>query len=62
MGVLALILYYCNKNKLSDYEKGQRMLRDQQYVLSKIRYYQEDKKVANQTSLTDITNLPFTTA
>jgi hypothetical protein len=56
---VGLTLYYCSKNKLSDLEKRKRMLRDQQYILSKIRYYKEDIKEQREKQ-SDITNLPFT--
>jgi len=56
--IVAFILYYCSKNKLSDYEKQQKMLKDQQYILSKIRYYQEDQKVKKQSQSSFITDLP----
>ena len=35
------------------------MLRDQQYILSKIRFYKEDIKEQREKQ-SDITNLPFT--
>ena len=57
IGITWLVLYYCNKQKLSDYEKKQRLIRDQQYILSKIRYYQEDNKKQKE-QLSNITNLP----
>jgi len=57
IGITGLVLYYCNKQKLSDYEKKQRLVRDQQYILSKIRYYQEDTKKQKE-QLSSITNLP----
>lgn len=60
VGVVGLVLYYCSKQKLSDYDKQQKNLKDQQYILSKIRYYQEDKKQENQSRISDITNLPYT--
>ena len=60
VGVVGLVLYYCSKQKLSYYDKQQKMLKDQQYILSKIRYYQEDKKQENQSRISDITNLPYT--
>jgi len=62
VGIVGLILYYCSKKKLSDYEKQQKMLKDQQYVLSKIRYYQEDKKERQQSQVTGITDLPYISA
>jgi hypothetical protein len=61
-GVVGLILYYCSKKKLTDYEKQQKMLKDQQYVLSKIRYYQEDKKERQQSQVSGITDLPYISA
>ena len=54
--IVGYALYYCNKTKLSDYDKSQKMIRDQQYVLSKIRFHQEENKERNVSSLT---NLPF---
>lgn len=59
VGTACIVLYYCNKEKLSDYEKQQKILRDQKYVLSKIRYYQEEKKTRGETMSTGITQLPI---
>lgn len=52
-------LYYCSRHKLSDHEKQQKMMKDQQYILSKIRYYQEDKKQRQESQMSSITDLPF---
>jgi hypothetical protein len=52
--VFGTALYYCYKNKPTEYEKQQQMLRDQQYILSKIRYYQgvqADRKTSSITQL-----------
>jgi hypothetical protein len=54
-GITGYILYYCYTHKLSPQEKQQRMLRDQNVVLSKIRMYQEDMQ---DRRMSDITNLP----
>jgi Na+-transporting NADH:ubiquinone oxidoreductase subunit NqrC len=54
--IVGSILYYCYKKKLTPYEQQQKMLRDQQYILSKIRYYQSEN-MNKQTS--EITNLPI---
>ena len=54
--IVGYILYYCYTNKLSPYEKQQRMLRDQNIILSKIRMYQEDMQ---DRRMSDITNLPI---
>lgn len=52
-------LYFCSRQKLSDHEKQQKIMKDQQYVLSKIRYYQEDKKQRQESQMSSITDLPF---
>ena len=41
--VVGLILYYCYKRKPSPYELKKKMLKDQEYILSKIRFYQREK-------------------
>ena len=53
--ILCVILYYCYKRKLSPEELQQKMLKEQQYILSKIRFYQNEN-IHKKTS--DITNLP----
>jgi len=52
------ILYYSYKNKPTEYEKRQKMLRDQEYILSKIRYYQTE---THKKYSSDITDLPINT-
>jgi len=59
-GIFGSVLYYSYKNKLTPYEMQQKMMRDQQYVLSKIRYFQEDRKNMENTQVSSITNLPYT--
>jgi hypothetical protein len=53
--ITSSILYYCHKNKLTPEEKYHKMIRDQEYVLSKIRFFKENIQT-DKTSL--ITNLP----
>ena len=60
IGIAGFTLYYCNKQKMTDYDKQQKILQDQKYVLSKIRYYKEERKHTDQTNSSSITNLPFT--
>jgi hypothetical protein len=48
------ILYYCYKKKPSAYELKRRMLKDQEYVLSKIRFYQAEKSNLSSTFLDKI--------
>lgn len=58
VSIVAGVLYYCHKTKISDYEKRRKMLYDQQYILSKIRFYQEENNDRKE-HLSNITNLPM---
>lgn len=40
-GVFGTILYYRHKNKPTDREAAKKMQKDQEYILSKIRFHQE---------------------
>jgi hypothetical protein len=52
-------LYYCYKRKLTPYEKHQKMIREQELILSKIRYYQNERVgMKSGASSSYITNLP----
>ena len=53
----AAFLYYCYHRKPSEYERQQKLLRDQEYILSKIRFFQTDLKRKAEIS-SNITNLP----
>lgn len=55
VSITGITLYYCYNKKLTPYEQQQKLLKDQAYVLSKIRYYQGEN-MNRKTS--DITNLP----
>jgi hypothetical protein len=57
--VVGMSLYYCNKNKLTPYEKQQKLVRDQEYILSKIRFHQQ-QNIEKNNQMSSITNLPFT--
>jgi hypothetical protein len=59
VGIVSLVLYNAYKNKLTPYEQQQKMLRDQEYILSKIRWHQEDRKNTIEAQMSSITNLPF---
>lgn len=54
--VVSLILYYCYKTKLSPEEEYQKKIKDQEYVLSKIRFYKEHQRNISSKAL--ITDLP----
>jgi hypothetical protein len=57
--IVGTTLYYCSKDKLSDYEKKQKLLKDQQFIMSKIRFFQSENKEANDAKYSSITNLPY---
>jgi len=62
--VIGIVLYFCRKRKLTPYEQHIKMRNEQDYILSKIRQYQTDRR--NQptqpqyNSTSSITNLPTT--
>lgn len=41
---VGLTLYYCYKRQPSAYETRQKMLKDQDYILSKIQFYQAERQ------------------
>lgn len=53
----SLALYYSYINKPSEHDKYKKQLQDQQYVLSKIRYYQNQKELQRE-QVSKITDLP----
>jgi hypothetical protein len=56
--VVGIILYYCYKQKLSPEESYQIRLKEQEYILSKIRFYKNHQRsIASRAS---ITGLPMT--
>jgi hypothetical protein len=57
--IFGLALYFCHTNKPSQYEKHQQMLKDQDLILSKIRYHQDVHK-QRESQMSNITNLPYT--
>lgn len=57
--ISGIILYYCYKNKQSDTAKKKQMYHDQQYVLSKIRFYKDEMDKQDQM-VSQITQLPVT--
>ena len=57
--VVGITLYYCSKDKLSDYEKQQKLLKDQQYIMSKIRFFQAENKRNNDSMYSSVSNLPY---
>jgi hypothetical protein len=53
-----ITLYYCYKKKPSLFDKECKMMKEQEYVLSKIRYYQQIKQHQKET-YSKLTDLPI---
>ncbi len=49
-------LYYLYKRKPSEYDKHRKMIEDQKYIMSKIRFYQGNNL---HTKATNLTQLPL---
>jgi hypothetical protein len=61
-GIIGWILYRRYKTRPTDEEVRERMARDQEYIVSKIRFYQEENhRMAEKTrqQATAITDLPM---
>ena len=56
-GLFGLALYYCYNRKPTEIQSREQMERDQQFILSKIRYYQEQTQKIRE-SASPITGLP----
>ena len=56
--IVCLILYSCHKNKLSPEQSYQKQMKEQEYILSKIRFYKDHQ--ASIASRASITGLPTT--
>jgi hypothetical protein len=59
VAIVGTILYRCSLNKPTDYERHQKMLRDQQYVMSKIKYYKDEVVNTENQHISRLTNLPI---
>lgn len=55
LAIFGAALYICYKRKLSPEEQYNKMVRDQAYILSKIRFYQNERI---EHPLSSITSLP----
>ena len=56
--IAGLVLYYCYQNRLSPEATYQKQLKEQDYILSKIRFYKDHQ--ASIASRASITGLPTT--
>ena len=52
---VGLVLWFCRKTRRSPEEEREKRIREQEYILSKIRFYQDHQRHINQSN---ITNLP----
>lgn len=55
--IVVVTLYYCHRSKPTAYELQQKILRDQQYVLSKIRFYQAEQKNLMTSPIGNLPNM-----
>jgi hypothetical protein len=55
VGSICIVLYYCYYRKLSPEEAYEKRIRDQEYILSKIRFYKDHQQTIHTSG---ITNLP----
>lgn len=58
LGVSAAILYFSYRNRPTSQEKYDKEMKDQAYILTKIRQYKEERQNIHRNSL--ITGLPLT--
>jgi len=54
--ITCLILYYCHKTKTTPEENRDKMIKEQEYIMSKIRYYKNHQRSIE--SRASITGLP----
>lgn len=57
VGVTIIVLYFCYKNRATPEEKYEKEIRDQQYILTKIRQYKDEMRNIESKKL--ITGLPL---
>lgn len=56
--IVGLALYFSYKRKPTEYEIQQKMIRDQEMVLSKIRYYQAEQKNLMSSPIGNLVDVP----
>lgn len=57
--IFGLALYFCRKRKMTPEEQYSKMMKDQEYILAKIRFYQNDVLKPEQLkTAAPITHLP----
>jgi hypothetical protein len=56
VGIFGAALYYCRKRKLTPEQQYAKMMKEQAYIMSKIRFYQNERI---EHPLSSITSLPI---
>jgi len=56
VSIFGAALYYCRKRKLTPEQEYQKMMKEQAYILSKIRFYQNERI---EHPLSSMTSLPI---
>ena len=56
LSILGIFLYYRYKEQPTKYEKQQKLYRDQQYILDRIRYYQVEQKNIMSSPIGNLTS------
>jgi len=56
VAIVGIFLYYRYKGQPSPYEKQQKLYRDQQYILDRIRYYQVQQKNLMSSPIGNLTS------
>lgn len=59
IGLFGITLYYCRKKKPNQVDLERKNIKDQELILSKIRYFQQVKQHQRE-SMANLTNLPVT--
>jgi hypothetical protein len=54
VGIFGAALYYCYKRKLTPEEHYNKMMKEQAYILSKIRFYQNERIEHPMSSITSL--------
>jgi hypothetical protein len=57
VSIVGVTLYFCYKRKLTPEEQYNKMIMDQQYILSKIRFYQNERIDHPLSSITSLPNI-----
>ena len=56
--VTFIVLYYCYKNKTTPEENQKKIMQEQDYILSKIKYYKDHQRsIASKSSITGLPTL-----